>query len=94
MTKLFEAAKLTGTLVQAAAVKVAKDIALEEDKKMLLNASDKKLRHELAKTDRELISLVNRESFSTETYSELSERRSFIAFLIAPYRFQGNASIG
>lgn len=92
--KLFEAAKLSENMLKVAAKEAAQSIARDADREMLLNASKSKLRRELAKTDAELIKLVNwGPSFPAQAHDDMCERRSFIAFLIAPHRFQGSATL-
>ena len=92
--KIFEGATLSGALLNAAAHQAAHDVAQDADRKMLLNATKNTLRRELAKTDRELIKMVNwGPSFPAQAHDDLCERRSFIQFLLAPHKFQGNASL-
>lgn len=92
--KLFEAAKLSGKMIQSAAIAVAHELAIEEDKQMLLSVSKRRLQLELRKTDQSLIEMTNwGPSFPAQAHQELSERRSLISFLINPAQFQGTASI-
>lgn len=91
---LFQTARLAGQMIQSAAIKVAHDVAVQEDKDMLLQVSKRRLEIELRKTDQALVEMTNwGPSYPAQAHKDLSERRSLIAFLINPAQFQGTASI-
>ena len=93
MTKLFEVAKLSGQMLETAAVRAAELCEIDADRSMLLNAKRHQLIKERDKTMRKLIALANRgNSIPAKEHEYLIGRHAFIKFLLAPTK-SGDASL-
>lgn len=87
--KLFQAAKMSGQMLQVAAAKAEEDACLDADRSILLNSNRKELQRELNNTYKELVQLANKgASIPAKRHDYLVGRKQFIEFLMNPTRKQ------